>query len=149
MGTTEGYRIASPNVHSQTFTDEVVVIDMETGLYFSLRGAAVDIWTAAVAGTGRDAIVGILEARYETVGPTIAIGVDRCLGELVDNGLLVVDPAASASVPDDRSSPAAARAPFEEPVIERFTDMQELLLLDPIHEVADTGWPVPRTPERG
>jgi hypothetical protein len=149
MGTTHGYRVASPNVHSLTFEDEVVAIDMETGLYFSLRGAAVDIWTAAVAGAGRDAIVAALEARYESAGPALAIGVDRCLAELVGHGLLVADPAVSGAVVPDPTGPAGPRAPFAEPVIERFTDMQELLLLDPIHEVADTGWPIPRTPERG
>ena len=30
---------------------------------------------------------------------------------------------------------------FEFPIIEKFTDMQELLLLDPIHEVDEKGWP--------
>ena len=27
-------------------------------------------------------------------------------------------------------------------MFERFTDMQDLLLLDPIHDVDETGWPV-------
>jgi hypothetical protein len=31
--------------------------------------------------------------------------------------------------------------PFVAPVLERYTDMQYFLLLDPIHETADTGWP--------
>jgi hypothetical protein len=32
--------------------------------------------------------------------------------------------------------------PFEPPILERFDDMQELLLLDPVHEVSDEeGWP--------
>ena len=30
---------------------------------------------------------------------------------------------------------------YEPPVIECYPDMQELLLLDPIHEVDETGWP--------
>ena len=31
--------------------------------------------------------------------------------------------------------------PFEPPSLETFTDMRDLLLLDPIHEVTDAGWP--------
>jgi hypothetical protein len=27
------------------------------------------------------------------------------------------------------------------PVLERYTDMQELLFLDPIHDVDESGWP--------
>lgn len=30
---------------------------------------------------------------------------------------------------------------FTPPVLNKFTDMQELLLLDPIHDVDETGWP--------
>jgi hypothetical protein len=31
---------------------------------------------------------------------------------------------------------------FEQPVLEKFTDMEDLLLLDPIHEVnLQSGWP--------
>jgi len=30
---------------------------------------------------------------------------------------------------------------FEKPKLQKFTDMQDLLLLDPIHEVDEAGWP--------
>jgi len=31
---------------------------------------------------------------------------------------------------------------YAPPVLETFSDMQDLLLLDPIHEVDDAGWPM-------
>ena len=31
---------------------------------------------------------------------------------------------------------------FTPPVLKKYTDQQELLLLDPIHDVSDLGWPV-------
>jgi hypothetical protein len=31
-------------------------------------------------------------------------------------------------------------------MLEVFTDMEDLLLLDPIHDVGDAGWPMPQTP---
>jgi hypothetical protein len=34
-----------------------------------------------------------------------------------------------------------AKHTFAEPVIEEFDDMQGLLLLDPIHDVSEEGWP--------
>jgi hypothetical protein len=57
----------------------------------------------------------------------------------MQGGLIREAPAAGrngAEVP----SPASRR-PFDEPLVERFTDMQNLLLLDPIHEVTEEGWP--------
>ena len=37
--------------------------------------------------------------------------------------------------------PEIERPVFKPPLLKRYTDMQELLILDPIHEVDDTGWP--------
>jgi hypothetical protein len=31
--------------------------------------------------------------------------------------------------------------PYSPPKLSAYTDMQELLLLDPVHEVDDAGWP--------
>src|SRR5262245_34447798 len=42
-------RVSSPNVHSKVFDDEVLVLDMASGMYFSLRGAAIDIWALVQA----------------------------------------------------------------------------------------------------
>jgi hypothetical protein len=38
----------------------------------------------------------------------------------------------------------AAAAITAAPVLEKYTDMQELLLLDPIHDVEEAGWPKAR-----
>jgi len=35
------------------------------------------------------------------------------------------------------------RSAFAPPVLERYTDMQDYFLLDPIHEVSPEGWPKP------
>jgi len=57
-------------------------------------------------------------------------------------------PAPEDTVTAPLASPArqdAARPAFEPPVLTTFSDMQELLWLDPIHEVDDAGWPIART----
>lgn len=35
-------------------------------------------------------------------------------------------------------------AGYRPPVLEVFADMQDLLLLDPIHDIDEVGWPVAR-----
>ena|SRR6476660_8869681 len=50
----------------------------------------------------------------------------------------------SSSRPDDLGTAAA----FVTPELHKYTDMQELLLVDPIHEVAEEGWPFRNTTER-
>jgi hypothetical protein len=33
------------------------------------------------------------------------------------------------------------RIPFQAPALEKHSDMQDLILLDPVHEVGPRGWP--------
>jgi hypothetical protein len=133
-------RVASPNVHAKVFDDEVLVLDMASGMYFSLRGAAMDIWTLVQAQATGAEIAGALADRYESPPAAIAEAAERCLAELAEAGLIVADPGAggaAAPVP----GLAGTKRPFPPPEVERFTDMRELLLLDPIHEVDERGWP--------
>jgi Coenzyme PQQ synthesis protein D (PqqD) len=131
-------RAASANVHSKVFDDEVVILDMKSGTYFSLRGSGVDIWRLVEANASVAMISEALGERYDASSTEIETALDSLLGELAESGLLVADASLDPSRP---AVPAAEKIPFAEPQIERFTDMQELLLLDPIHEVDDSGWP--------
>jgi len=123
-------RVASANIHAKVFDDEVVVLDMATGTYFSLRGAAAQVWQLVEAGatpaTIRNAFVD---------GDGAAV--DRVLGDLAESKLLVADPSATTDAP----GAGAGSLAFVTPSVEKFTDMQELLLLDPIHDVDEAGWP--------
>ena len=131
-------RVASANVHSKVFDDEVVVLEMTTGTYFSLRGSGVDVWQLIEANASAARIADTLESRYDAPGSEIATAVDALVDELSEAGLIVTD----ASIePDGTPLQVAEKAPFAAPEVERFSDMQELLLLDPIHEVDDSGWP--------
>ena len=58
-------RAASANVHSKVFDDEVVVLDMKSGTYFSLRGAGVDIWRLIEENASCTGIVEALEGRFD------------------------------------------------------------------------------------
>ena len=64
------------------------------------------------------------------------------MAELADEGLVVGAGASSGSTPRlvaiaQDATPQA----FDAPRLERYTDMQDLVLLDPVHQVDDTGWP--------
>lgn len=131
-------RIAHVNVHCKVFDDEAVVLDMSTGTYFSLRGSAVEIWELAEANGTPATIAGGLAERYDAPSDVLVAATRGVVADLLDAGLLVSDADLAPASP----APAgpAPRA-FVAPEIERFTDMQDMLMLDPIHEVDPTGWP--------
>jgi hypothetical protein len=135
--------VASGCVHSQKFEDEVVVLDIKSGLYFSLRGSAADIWSLIESRTSREAILASL-ARLPKADPeTIAAAVDYCLKEFMAKGLIRETP--SDNVTESLMTVSLVNTAFAEPLIEEFNDMQGLLLLDPIHDVSEEGWPHPGT----
>lgn len=51
------------------------------------------------------------------------------------------------SPPDGASTLATGTgAAFKAPVLQKFQDLKELILLDPVHEIQeDLGWPHPKT----
>jgi hypothetical protein len=122
-------RVAHANVHSKVFEDEVVILDMGTGTYHSLRGGGVGIWELVLEQSTPATVVAAF------TGDDIAAEVDAALAQLVAAGVVVADPTIDAGAP-----PVASR-PFAPVEIETFTDMQDVLLLDPIHEVDEAGWP--------
>ena len=133
--------IASNNIFSKRFDDEVIVMDTKSGVYFSLGGAAVDIWTHVETSSALESIKAALTARYDGDPSVIGGAVDECLAELLQNGLIRKAPPSRKTELDLAS--AAVKQPFVEPLIERFNDMQNLLTLDPVHEVSEEGWPLP------
>jgi Coenzyme PQQ synthesis protein D (PqqD) len=136
---TVALRPATANVHSKVFDDdEVVVLDMRTGTYFSLRGSGVDVWELVEAHATGAQIVEAVADRYDGSPGEIGSAIEALLDELAQADLIVGDPSIE---PAGSPRQPGGKAPFPAPELERFTDMQELLLLDPIHEVDETGWP--------
>lgn len=134
-----GFVVNTPAVMRERFDDEVVVVNLESGNYYSFDGSGAAIWSLLEQGLGGAAIASVLA---ESAGmETAAVGphVERFLSELVRDGL-VVPGGTSASGAATALAPLPSGA-FVPPVMHRYEDMQALLLLDPIHEVGDGGWP--------
>ena len=143
MSATEQYRLNQPTVISEVVDGEAVIVNLDSGAYFSLRDTGCVIWNLLIQGMPLADVVKTVGNRYGEAGHVIDAAVQALVAELLRENLLVA--ANSAALPQDLAlSPGAGngdRLPFHTPVLEKFTDMAELLLLDPIHDVQGTGWP--------
>ena len=133
-----GYRVNATHVVSDVFDDgEAAVIDLRSGSYFSLNPTGALLWPLLVEGTTTAALVE--HAGRVTTGeddPTLAV--EAFLAALLGEDLVeAVDDVADEATPE----PTAEPVPFVAPELQRFDDLQELLLLDPIHDVSTEGWP--------
>ena len=102
--------------------NEVIIIHLGKGYYYSLKGVAAEIWSYLLEG----------------------LTVQRFVSKLKEEELVLL----SSSRRSEDGTTSAYWPPvtennqlFEEPIIEKYTDLEELLLLDPVHEVDEYGWP--------
>jgi hypothetical protein len=133
-------RIDSRVVHD-VFDGEVMAVRNDTGAYYSLRGVAADLWNGIAAGLDDPGLAAMLCRRYDTEPVEAAEVVGRFLGGLSAEGLVVDEPAVDGATGAMLLPSLEPRLPLEEPVLETYTDMQDLLQFDPIHEVGPEGWP--------
>ncbi len=136
-----------PNVIYEVFEDEVVIINLGSGSYYSVDKVGAEVWRFIVNGAAVDEIVDSIREQYKNKGVVdIEKAINQFVEELKREELIVPYPATepeniSRSKLKVESLSTTITFDFEAPSLHKYTDMQELLLLDPIHEVDETGWP--------
>lgn len=74
---------------SETEIDgEIVVMNLESGEFFSLTGTAREIWLRLDGTRDRAGLIAALAADYDSVAAAVAADVDAFLAELAAAGLL-------------------------------------------------------------
>lgn len=136
------YKIHSPRIAHETIDDETVLIDFDNGVYFSTTGTGAAILDWLAVGLTRDEVMEAMSRHFSGDPSVMGIALDDFIRQLEAEALILPTDAAP---PSQLSASPEAPSPFSPPVLEKYTDMQELLLLDPIHEVNEQGWPYKET----
>lgn len=129
--------VNAPDVVSETIDGETVIINLYKGLYYNLNPVGSLIWTLIEAGTAQTDIMQTLQQHYPQFTDTDRVSVTQLCDRLIAEELVIPsDTSLTAEVPALSAPPN-----FEAPVLYKYADMQDLLALDPIHDVDETGWP--------
>jgi hypothetical protein len=134
------FRIGPEIVH-ETVDGEVIAIDLADGSYYSLAGSGPAVWELLGRGASEDEISAALADRFEAEETEIGAAVAALLAQLRENSLIVSEEGMAAEPPATARS--GEKTLFEAPRLERYNDMKDYFLLDPIHEVDTAGWPRP------
>jgi len=139
--------VNTPNVIHDTIDGVSVIINLASGRYYSLQNTATEIWSLVEAGLPAHKVVQRMSDRYDAADTDMRQVVQGFLEQLLQEGLVRVhdaDGVLERRVPDAPVGELTAmpRAPFAVPMLEIYRDLEDLLLLDPIHEVGEEGWPV-------
>jgi hypothetical protein len=116
-------------VMHEAFDDETVIVNMKRGHYFALRGPSAAVWTGLAQQADMRQLV--------TSAGGDAAALERLLQLLAREGLIngLAAPESELSPQDWLESTPLAGS------VERYTDAEALLLLDPIHDFDSAGWP--------
>ena len=141
-------RVKNPNAMHETIEGKVINIDLETS-YYSLRDTSAEIWQGIESGADELQIADSLRRRCDASHETTGAAVARYSTSSQPKVSL-----SRATEIARRRQPrplqeATGRMPFSAPMLEKHTDMQELILLDPVHKVGPRGWPHAAESEAG
>lgn len=135
----ELYEINSPTVVSEPWDGEMVAINLESGCYYNLNQTGARVWRHIQQGHSIPEAARRM-ARLHGVDDGVVLADFSDFIELLEKERLVR--AASGEPEDLQDSPYGGQdGPYVKPGLEKYSDMQEMLLLDPIHEVTEQGWP--------
>jgi len=123
-------------ISARIFDDEVVVANFASGIYYSLLDSAFDVWNGLMAGLSPEQIAQRLHADPSGQKEGFLENIKQFVQALETEGLI----SPGAATVDSTWHPRKLQE-LTAPRFEKFTDMQELLLLDPVHDVSDAGWP--------
>jgi hypothetical protein len=144
------FRLRGAPIIHDTIDNETIAINQLTGAYYSLEGPAALVWLLLADGATAGEVGAELALRYTSDDP-LQPAVQAFLDELLAEELVVVADApadtratASPGLPD----PPPERPRFPGLRLQRYTDLEVMLLADPIHEVDETGWPMPLTDQQ-
>jgi Coenzyme PQQ synthesis protein D (PqqD) len=136
------YEPNSPAVAGEIIDGEAIILHLPKGHYFSSEGSGAFIWSAVEKRIPVAEIENRLGAAYGIDSSRAADAVRSFVTTLSKHDLVRPCEAAPGGW-EEIERPSGA---FSTPTIEIYTDMQHLLLLDPIHDVDAVGWPIAPNP---
>lgn len=135
-----GYALPGDHVAGEVVDNELIIMNLGAGIYYSAPGSGSLIWNALVSGVDMDAAIALL-TEHAADPAAFEAGARAMVAMLLDSEAIVPR---ETPVPLDTASllSALGAAPLGAPTIEAHRDMEDILMLDPIHDVGEAGWPL-------
>ena len=129
-------------IAADIFDGEYVIANLDTGLYYSLQGLAVSL-VGKLPFTNIEEQINVLAAHYTLNSTEVRADLELIWKQLIAEEIVKETPAIVLPNTNAFVFPAL----FVPSSLNRYADMQDLLLLDPIHDVDEDGWAVKQDPK--
>ncbi|MCB0518986.1 MAG: PqqD family protein [Saprospiraceae bacterium] len=130
----------NPALTIEDFGNEIIIVNLHNGAYFTLKNTAAKLWRSAAAAASLPEVLAALSKEF-TLDKTAVGEIGRLLRQFREDELAhfedkVLDELAAFPAASPNGKPSFPATDYE-----KFTNMQDILLLDPIHDVGELGWP--------
>ncbi len=134
------YKFQNSTFDLEDFSHEIVIINTETGSYYTISGSAVSVIRWFFSPISDQQVVQLIENTFPNEVSEATTFVDW----LKEQGLIyAVEP--SQDNKEGQNLVNNNTIVFNQWVYSRFDDMSDLIRLDPIHDVSEKGWPFRKT----
>ena len=139
------FEINAPDVVGEILDGEAIILHLKRGNFYSLQGSGALIWGGIEHRLPASSIADALSSHFGLDMSDARDATGRLFDELLSHEL--VRPTSQPGGGAVLSGIPVPACRYEEPRLDVYTDMKDLLLLDPIHEVDGAGWPI--APQQG
>jgi Coenzyme PQQ synthesis protein D (PqqD) len=143
---TEGdrFEIRSEDIAAEVVGGEAVILNLSSGVYYSLQGAGAIAWALLESGHTAAEAGERIAAHYDVPVDRATADLAGLSVELADEGLIAAaDRRADSSALERIEMPPGGN--YIAPTLERYSDMGDLLALDPpMPGLAEVPWQSPR-----
>ncbi|WBL76371.1 PqqD family protein [Bradyrhizobium xenonodulans] len=131
-----------PLLISQQFDSEVVLANYQNGVYYNLDGSAAQVWLGLKANRTVEEIASAFAAATGGDVPSVTQQVQAFVDSMLAEGLIAEGATdARVEISNETWAPVLSGA-FAAPEFQRFDNLRELLLMDPVHDAGEEGWPL-------
>lgn len=124
-------RAREPDVAAKVIDGEAVIINLATGMYYSLNGSGSVVWELVEKRCSLAEASGVIAHKFR-VSPDVAhADVARLWEDLLAEQLVTVSDEAPAELPDLGAFGANAADSYSAPALTKFEDMVDLFAADP------------------
>jgi hypothetical protein len=142
LGTDSRFVVNTPGVAAKVIDGEAIIMNLTTGMYFSMDQVGAVVWDWLEAGRSLGEIIQELVARYEVPAEDAKADLDQLISQAIEDGLISEAPP-GLSAREPLAVVDGPRRPYQRPELVRYSDMADLLALDPPMPMPPTPWGQP------
>ena len=118
-----------PEISATVIDGEAIIINVLTGIYYSLDGVGAIVWTLLAAGCQSQQIIEQVAELYGVGQQQVRDDLEKLVGQLAGERIIRI----TAGAPEPRGLPPMDKptGDYDSPELNVYSDMEDLLALDP------------------